>query len=105
MSFHFIIYLQAYFEDLAEKEKAARLLNEPSPLIDYLSDELISSETSSTEDHRSSKKSNKKKDNRHQMNNGGANFNIDQFPSLPQPMASARSSMFASANGDCWEMK
>ena len=34
------ILFQIFFEDLAEQEKAARLLNEPSPLVDYLSDDL-----------------------------------------------------------------
>jgi len=87
-----------FFEDLAEQEKAARLLNEPSPLVDYLSDDLqlITSgsggNSSNNEDQQRpmmmSKKSKKEREK-----NGQGTFNIDQFPSLPQP-ASKNGSIF-----------
>jgi len=95
-----------FFEDLAGQEKAARLLKEPSPLVDYLSDDLVISGSGSggtgngsTEDQHNrpmmiSNKINKKKEMLHNVGqkNGGT-FNIDQFPSLPQP-ASKNGSIF-----------
>ena len=71
---------QAYFEDLAEKEKVARLLNEPSPLVDFLNDDLILS----VDDQPKKNKCNGKEKSKNGEQNGGT-FNIDQFPSLPQP--------------------
>ena len=85
-------FSQAYFEDLAEREKAARLLNEPSPLVDYLNDELIMNH------HNEDQKSSKNKKNKAATNNNNnkkepkGTFNIDQFPSLPQPACSKNGS-------------
>ena len=36
----FIIFFQLFLEELAEKEKMARKLNEPSMYVDYLDDDL-----------------------------------------------------------------
>ena len=77
-SIHFLLYFQAYFEDLAEKEKVARLLNEPSPLVDFLNDDLILS--GNLDDQPKKNKCNGK-----EKSKNDCNFNIDQFPSLPQP--------------------
>ena len=35
-----IIFFQLFLEELAEKEKMARKLNEPSMYVDYLDDDL-----------------------------------------------------------------
>ena len=95
------IYLfQIFFEDLAEQEKAARLLNEPSPLVDYLNDDLqhITSgsggnSSSNNEDQQRPMMMSKKSKKDREKNGGQGTFNIDQFPSLPQP-ASKNGSIF-----------
>ena len=103
-----MIYLfQIFFEDLAEQEKAARLLNEPSPLVDYLNDDLqhitsgsqhITSgsggnSSSNNEDQQRPMMMSKKSKKDREKNGGQGTFNIDQFPSLPQP-ASKNGSIF-----------
>merc|ERR1712062_422963 len=60
------------------KEKIARLLNEPSPLVDFLNDDLILS--GNLDDQPKKNKCNGK-----EKSKNDCNFNIDQFPSLPQP--------------------
>ena len=85
---HEFFFFKAYYEELAGKEKAARLLNEPSPvLMEYLSDELISLSGNEEPLQAPTKGPNAEAENI-------AKLDIDQFPSLPQPAAAPNGSIF-----------
>jgi hypothetical protein len=93
---------QVYFEDLAEREKIARYLNEPSPLVDYLDDELkgLNGFKNGLTSYEKQPKNNNNKQKQQQQNKidkNGRTFNPDQFPSLPQP-ASKNGPIFAACN-------
>jgi len=70
-----------FLEELAEKEKMARKLNEPSMYVDYLDDDLKLN--SVTGEHNTVIKIGKKMKDHKKDTNGS--FHPDQFPCLPQP--------------------
>ena len=80
----FFLFLQLFFEDLAEKEKIARQMNEPSPFVDYLDDDLklIHSISDNTSNPVKMIGKSKKMDGKKESN---GSFHPDQFPCLPQP--------------------
>merc|ERR1719245_1168940 len=73
-----------FFEDLAEKEKIARQMNEPSPFVDYLDDDLklIHSISDNTSNPVKMIGKSKKMDGKKESN---GSLHPDQFPCLPQP--------------------
>ena len=77
-----IFAFKLFFEDLAEKEKVARKLNEPSPFVDYLDDDLKIGLHAVVNEHGKIGKSKNKLDKKLDSN---GSFHPDQFPSLPQP--------------------
>ena len=99
---------------MAEKEKVARQMKEPSStFVDYLDDDL---KIDVLTEEKSMMKGRAKKTN----NNGGSNssihfsnkeaqneaFNPDQFPSLPEPAVAKNGSIFATSTSNRgWEVK